>query len=55
MVGILTPGKRLPSHLSNRVLFRDGIPIGMKVGRKVNWMGFLDGDVFPGIEAALWR
>ena len=33
LVGIITPGERVAALASNRVLFRDGEPIGRKVGR----------------------
>ena len=35
LVGIVTPGERVPAIAPNRVLFRDGIPVAQKVGGKV--------------------
>jgi ATP-dependent Lhr-like helicase len=32
VVGILTPGKRLPALAANRVLYRDGVPIAVREG-----------------------
>ena len=32
LVGILTPGDRVPSIAKNRILFRDGVPVAMKEG-----------------------
>ncbi|HZL85465.1 MAG TPA: DEAD/DEAH box helicase [Candidatus Krumholzibacteria bacterium] len=35
LVGVLTPGPRVPSHADNRVLFRDGVPIAVRMAREV--------------------
>jgi ATP-dependent Lhr-like helicase len=35
LVGIVTPGERVPAIASNRVLFRDGVPVARKVGSNV--------------------
>ncbi|HVW27163.1 MAG TPA: DEAD/DEAH box helicase [Polyangiaceae bacterium] len=35
LVGIVTPGERVPAILSNRVLLRDGVPVARKVGAAV--------------------
>jgi len=32
LVGIVTPGTRVPSLVSNRILYRDGVPIAVQVG-----------------------
>jgi ATP-dependent Lhr-like helicase len=40
LVGILTPGARLPALTGNRVLFRDGVPLAVLAGGEVR---FLDG------------
>jgi ATP-dependent Lhr-like helicase len=34
LVGILTPGARLPALTGNRVLYRDGVPIAVWPGAK---------------------
>ncbi len=38
LVGILTPGPRLPSLSGNRVLYRDGIPIALYAGGEVRFL-----------------
>ena len=35
LVGIVTPGERVPAIASNRVLYRDGVPVARKVGGRV--------------------
>jgi len=35
LVGILTPGARLPSLIGNRVLYRDGVPVALLAGGEV--------------------
>ncbi len=42
LVGILTPGQRLPSLSGNRLLYRDGIPIATFSGGGVNFLEKLD-------------
>ena len=36
LVGILTPGQRVPSHPSNRVQYRDGVPIATEVSGQLS-------------------
>jgi ATP-dependent Lhr-like helicase len=38
LVGILTPGARLPSLSGNRVLYRDGVPIALLAGGEVTFL-----------------
>jgi len=38
LIGILTPGARLPSLTGNRVLYRDGTPIALFVGGEVKFL-----------------
>jgi ATP-dependent Lhr-like helicase len=38
LVGILTPGARLPSLSGNRVLYRDGVPIALYSGGEVSYL-----------------
>ena len=33
VVGVLTPGRRVPSLSGNRVLYRDGIPVAVREGQ----------------------
>jgi ATP-dependent Lhr-like helicase len=42
LVGILTPGQRLPSLSGNRLLYRDGIPIAVFAGGEVQFLEKLD-------------
>ena len=38
LVGILTPGTRLPSLSGNRVLYRDGVPVALLAGGEVSFL-----------------
>ncbi len=38
LVGILTPGARLPSLIGNRVLYRDGVPIATLAAAEVSFL-----------------
>jgi ATP-dependent Lhr-like helicase len=38
LVGIITPGHRVPATPKNRVLFRDGLPIAFKEGSEVHFL-----------------
>ena len=42
LVGILTPGPRLPALTGNRLLYRDGVPIAMLSGGEVRFLEELD-------------
>ena len=42
LVGILTPGARLPSLSSNRVLYRDGVPLAVFAGGEVRFLEKLE-------------
>jgi ATP-dependent helicase Lhr and Lhr-like helicase len=42
LVGILTPGQRLPALSGNRVLYRDGIPIAVFAGGEVRFLEKLE-------------
>ena len=48
LVGILTPGPRLPALSGNRVLYRDGLPVATLSGGEVR---FLEAVVSPGAPA----
>ncbi len=41
LVGILTPGARLPSLAGNRVLYRDGVPLALLAGGEVSFLDTL--------------
>ena len=38
LVGIITPGKRVPAYLNNRILFRNGQPVAIKEGKELNFL-----------------
>jgi ATP-dependent helicase Lhr and Lhr-like helicase len=42
LAGILTPGPRLPSLSSNRVLYREGLPVAVLSGGEVRFLETLD-------------
>ncbi len=42
LVGIVTPGARLPALSSNRVLYRDGVPIALLAGGEVRFLEELE-------------
>jgi len=42
LVGILTPGPRLPALTANRVLYRDGVPLAVRTGGETRTLDRLD-------------
>jgi ATP-dependent Lhr-like helicase len=54
VVGILTPGARVPSLAGNRVLYRDGVPVAAREGAETRVIGTPD-VAEPELEAALIR
>ncbi|MFL6624171.1 MAG: helicase-related protein [Sulfurifustis sp.] len=38
LIGILTPGGRVPALAGNRVLYRDGVPVAIQVGGKTEFL-----------------
>ena len=42
LVGILTPGPRLAALTGNRLLYRDGLPVGLLAGGEVQFLETLD-------------
>jgi ATP-dependent Lhr-like helicase len=42
LVGIITPGARLPALSSNRVLYRDGVPIALFAGGEIRFLEQLE-------------
>jgi ATP-dependent Lhr-like helicase len=42
LVGILSPGARLPSLTGNRVLYRDGLPLALLTGGEVRFLERLE-------------
>jgi ATP-dependent Lhr-like helicase len=48
LIGVITPGARLPSLTGNRVLYRDGLPVALLAGGEVTFIETLD-------EKEQWR
>jgi ATP-dependent Lhr-like helicase len=48
LVGVLTPGARVPALAGNRVLYRDGVPIAVQVAGEAQFLAELD-------PAAAWQ
>jgi ATP-dependent Lhr-like helicase len=42
LVGLVTPGARLPALAGNRVLYRDGVPLALLAGGEVNFLEQLE-------------
>ncbi len=55
LVGILTPGNRLPSLVANRVLYRDGSPIALYVAGEVKFLVELEASDQWNAQNALLR
>jgi ATP-dependent Lhr-like helicase len=53
LVGIVTPGERVPAIASNRVLYRDGLPVARKVGDDVHVLVEADSAEKLALESAL--
>jgi ATP-dependent Lhr-like helicase len=55
LVGIVTPGERIPAISSNRVLFKDGVPVARKVGSTVEIISSVESGERWALETALVR
>ncbi|MFC4310093.1 DEAD/DEAH box helicase [Steroidobacter flavus] len=55
LVGILTPGGRLPALTGNRVLYRDGVPVALYVGSEVKFIEQLEAAEQWQVRGALLR
>ncbi len=56
LMGILTPGNRIPAIATNRVLLRDGLPVAVREAGRVRWLADLDPhDQWEGENALLRR
>jgi ATP-dependent Lhr-like helicase len=42
LVGILTPGERVPMHADNRILYEDGVPLAVRIAGDVRVLAPLD-------------
>jgi ATP-dependent Lhr-like helicase len=54
VVGVLTPGQRVPSLAGNRVLYRDGVPVAAREGAETRLIGERT-QPDPALESALIR
>ncbi|MGH8471360.1 MAG: Lhr family helicase, partial [Gammaproteobacteria bacterium] len=55
LVGILTPGPRVAAFASNRILYRDGVPVALQLGREVQFIAPLEGNTEWELRTALVR
>jgi ATP-dependent Lhr-like helicase len=56
LMGIVTPGPRLPALAGNRLLFRDGVPVALRVAGEVRLLDAANGsDPWPLRQALLHR
>ncbi len=55
LVGIVTPGARVPALTGNRVLYRDGIPLAVHVGGETLFLEAIDPHVEWDMRTALLR
>ncbi len=55
LIGIITPGARLPSLAGNRLLFRDGLPIATYAAEEVHYMDSLPDKEQWEVQSALLR
>jgi ATP-dependent helicase Lhr and Lhr-like helicase len=55
LIGILTPGPRLPALTDNRLIYRDGLPIATLSGGKVQFLTALDPKLEWEVEKRLVR
>ncbi|MCB9703924.1 MAG: DEAD/DEAH box helicase [Myxococcales bacterium] len=53
LVGVLTPGERLPALLGNRITYRDGVPIAALEGGHVRHLAEASAEDAPAIHQAL--
>ena len=42
LIGIITPGQRLPAFPGNRLLLRNGVPVAVRVGKQVEFVHDID-------------
>ena len=55
LIGILTPGARLPSLTGNRLLYRDGVPVAVYAGGNVTFLEQLEPPDQWQVQSALLR
>ncbi|MFX8527660.1 hypothetical protein ABTM08_19675, partial [Acinetobacter baumannii] len=55
LVGVLTPGEKVPRLPGNRVLFEAGVPVAVQVGGEVRYLREVDGKQEWEVRNALIR
>ncbi|SAK93287.1 DEAD/H associated [Caballeronia fortuita] len=53
LVGTLLPGDKVPALAGNRVLYRDGVPVGAVIAGKTRYFGDEDGEARERVRLAL--
>jgi ATP-dependent Lhr-like helicase len=53
LVGTLLPGEKVPALPGNRVLFRDGVPVGAVVAGKTRYLLELEGEAREAVRTKL--
>ena len=53
LVGIITPGPRIPQLPSSRILLRDGVPVAALLGGSCRWLADIPEAEQPALELAL--
>ena len=53
LIGIITPGQRLPALPGNRLLIRDGVPIAVRIGKQVELLKDVESGEEWGIRSLL--
>jgi len=55
LTGILTTGKRIPAYYSNRILYKNGVPIAVKEGKEVKFLSEIEDEKKWELQNALIR
>jgi ATP-dependent Lhr-like helicase len=42
LIGIITPGQRLPALPGNRLLLKDGVPVAVRIGKQIEFLQEID-------------
>lgn len=53
LVGILVPGTKVPALAGNRVLYRDGVAVGVLIADEIQWLEKIDKEDEGDLKAAL--
>jgi len=53
LIGSIVPGPKIAALAGNRVLYRDGVPLGVLVGDEVTWLSELDAATRAQAQSAL--